>query len=663
MPVGSTNGVRVARGRLTGATVRGLPVVAALVLLLPSGAAQAAGPGETTVDGSLVQVAVDAPPAERTSGDGIRTMVRVGATVVELPDDVEVAGATGTPIEMTVRTERPMAAAELLDEVAVPEATDQAQVVSAVAQPVAATTLAGTTSSVLGAHTLTVLPVYTGASLPADEPTAADLTSVLGTTAQYWAGQSAGRITIAPTVRDWQQIQDPGSCDVNAIIASAMAVNGITEQPSGRNHVAVYFPTRDDCGGWVGLAIIGGNEIWATGAALPDVFSHEFGHNLGLGHANAAVCGTASLTFPLSSCQLFEYGDGIDVMGYADVGVPTGSLNSGLADALGLAVVSRPASGSTTTVDLAPLSQTTALRSVAIPVNGGTIYVDYRPSVAPDVRVPEWAGVQVHYRISDPYSGAPTTYLLDMQPSSHFTEVALPVGRTWVVPGTGRSVTVVATGTAARITVGPVSSSAQLASYVRRVYLDLFDREVDAGGLATWTAALAAGTPRVAVANAITGSTEYRSRLIQESYQRYLGRAAEPAGLAYWLGQMRAGRRIVEMETGFLASDEYYNAAGRDPGTWVRRLYLDVLGRAPSTAEVGYWVAQQGGRGRYAVAQGFLLSTEHLTTVVDGYYLDLLGRHIDPTGRATWVSQIQRGHRLEEIIGSIVASAEYYAKV
>ncbi len=424
----------------------------------------------------------------------------------------------------------------------------------------------------------------------------------------------------------------------------------------------MYFPERADCHGWVGLAAIGGNRIWANGAALPDVFSHEFGHNLGLGHANAAVCPDAALILPLGSCDLYEYGDGADVMGYADVGVPTGSLNTGLADTLGLAVVSRPAAGTTSTVDLAPLRATTSLRSVAIPISGGTIYVDYRPAVAPDVRVVQWAGVQVHLRISDPYTGAPTTYLLDMQPATHFTQVALPVSRTWAVPGTGRSVTVTAVGTSAQVRVGPTPPSAMIQSYVRRVYHHLFDRAVDPDGLATWTASLSAGTPRVAVANAITGSTEYRAGLIEESYQRYLGRPADRDGLAFWLGQMRAGRRIVDLESGFLASSEYFTVAGGDSASWVRQLYADVLGRSPSGSEVSFWVAKQQSRGRYAVARGFLLSTEHLAAVVDGYYVDLLGRHIDPSGRTTWVGQIQHGHRLEEIIGSIIASDEYYSK-
>jgi Domain of unknown function (DUF4214) len=60
---------------------------------------------------------------------------------------------------------------------------------------------------------------------------------------------------------------------------------------------------------------------------------------------------------------------------------------------------------------------------------------------------------------------------------------------------------------------------------------------------------------------------------------------------------------------------------------------------------------------------GFLLSTERLTTVVNGYYVDLLGRGIDPTGQRTWVGILQRGGRDEAIIGGIIASAEYYGRV
>ncbi len=54
---------------------------------------------------------------------------------------------------------------------------------------------------------------------------------------------------------------------------------------------------------------------------------------------------------------------------------------------------------------------------------------------------------------------------------------------------------------------------------------------------------------------------------------------------------------------------------------------------------------------------------EPLHAVVDGYYQLLLGRSIDPSGAATWVSAIQRGARDEQIIALIVSSAEYRGNV
>jgi hypothetical protein len=47
--------------------------------------------------------------------------------------------------------------------------------------------------------------------------------------------------------------------------------------------------------------------------------------------------------------------------------------------------------------------------------------------------------------------------------------------------------------------------------------------------------------------------------------------------------------------------------------------------------------------------------------VVNGYYVDLLRRSIDPSGARSWVDAIQAGARDEEIIAGIVSSAEYRA--
>jgi len=198
--------------------------------------------------------------------------------------------------------------------------------------------------------------------------------------------------------------------------------------------------------------------------------------------------------------------------------------------------------------------------------------------------------------------------------------------------------------------------------YVDAVYWDLFDRGPDPEGRTTWTSRLLAGTPRVAVANAITSSEEFRSGLISDAYDAYLGRAPETAGLQFWLRQMASGMTIEQLDAGFISSDEYWYGAGATRAGWVRALYADVLGRDAGDAEVAFWLDQLGrGATRTQVAMGFLLSTEYLTTVVEGYYWWLLGRGLDPTGRAGWVSAIQHGARDEQIIGGIIASDEYWA--
>jgi N-acetylmuramoyl-L-alanine amidase/Domain of unknown function (DUF4214) len=200
--------------------------------------------------------------------------------------------------------------------------------------------------------------------------------------------------------------------------------------------------------------------------------------------------------------------------------------------------------------------------------------------------------------------------------------------------------------------------------YITRVYSDLFSRAPDPGGLATWISALTSGTPRVAVANAITSSAEYRSKLITGSYGHYLGRTPDPGGLASWLAAMGRGMTIAQMESGFIASPEYYAKAGSTYAGWVTKLYADVLGRTAAPSEVAGWTATLGrGTPRGQVAMGFLLSTEHLTTVVNGYYQHLLARGIDPSGQRTWVGILQAGGRDEAIIGGIIASNEYYARV
>ncbi len=168
------------------------------------------------------------------------------------------------------------------------------------------------------------------------------------------------------------------------------------------------------------------------------------------------------------------------------------------------------------------------------------------------------------------------------------------------------------------------------------------------------------GAPYSVVANGITTSDEYLGKVIDASYRTYLGRGADSGGKATWLAKIRDGWTIQEVQANLVASTEFYNAAGGTNSAWVKSLYTKVLGRTGSTSEVQGWVTALGnGRSRASVADAFIMSTEHLNGVVDGYYQDLLGRSADVAGRASWVTKLQSGTREEVIVAGIVSSQEY----
>lgn len=72
------------------------------------------------------------------------------------------------------------------------------------------------------------------------------------------------------------------------------------------------------------------------------------------------------------------------------------------------------------------------------------------------------------------------------------------------------------------------------ATWLSQVYLDALGRPIDPSGMYGWTAALQAGTSRLAVATALVQSFEGAEVQVDQGYQEALHRAADPVGRSGW---------------------------------------------------------------------------------------------------------------------------------
>lgn len=100
--------------------------------------------------------------------------------------------------------------------------------------------------------------------------------------------------------------------------------------------------------------------------------------------------------------------------------------------------------------------------------------------------------------------------------------------------------------------------------FLTALYCDALNRSIDTAALHGWEQAIANGTTRQQVAQAVLSSPEYRSDLVEELYLRFLRRMPSPTDRAFWVGQLNAGATDEQVTALLLSSQEYFHdfAAG-----------------------------------------------------------------------------------------------------
>jgi hypothetical protein len=97
------------------------------------------------------------------------------------------------------------------------------------------------------------------------------------------------------------------------------------------------------------------------------------------------------------------------------------------------------------------------------------------------------------------------------------------------------------------------------------------------------------------------------------------------------------------------------------PDAIVRKLYLTVLARPATQAEVTSWDNFYAQFGLTALVQGIDRSTEARLLLVRGWYKQYLGRPAGNSEALSWVAYLQ-GHSEEQAQAAILSSAEFYAR-
>lgn len=164
---------------------------------------------------------------------------------------------------------------------------------------------------------------------PYSKETAREL--VFGQVNDYFQENTYGRTWLTGDVAGWFTLElTSQQCDLGAIGTQAReeaAAAGVNLTDYQR---FVYVFPQNTCG-FSGSATVGGSSshAWINENLTLPVMAHEYGHNLGAPHAHSLVCSNGTSigggggtvgSAPWPECSNLEYGDGLDVMGWADSG-------------------------------------------------------------------------------------------------------------------------------------------------------------------------------------------------------------------------------------------------------------------------------------------------------------------------------------------------------
>jgi hypothetical protein len=168
---------------------------------------------------------------------------------------------------------------------------------------------------------------------------------------------------------------------------------------------------------------------------------------------------------------------------------------------------------------------------------------------------------------------------------------------------------------------------------------------------------------RMAVADLLDTSLEYRLGVVQRYYQTYLRRRATPAEIAAFTGATLTDEQLISL---IVSSNEYFlnvNLGNGSNSTWLNQVYRDLLGRDRDPGSQGFLDALNANPGaaeRLVVANAILTSTEYRNRLVAQLFNTYDRRAPTPTETSSFTQLLAGGATDEHLISLLVASNEYF---